>query len=113
MAVARPDFDPELKAGLAVVGGMFPPTITPGLVEFMRTSYASHPLDDELADRGIARTDVIVEGHCGDPIEVSVLRPPGTPTSRPAASSTPSPRPPRRAGRSRRAPPPSSGWPAS
>lgn len=84
MAVARPDFDPELKAGLAVVGGMFPPTITPGLVEFMRTSYASQPLDDEFAARGISRTDVTIEGHLGDPIEVSVLRPPGEPVSRPA-----------------------------
>jgi acetyl esterase/lipase len=81
--VVRPDFDPELKAGLAVVGGMFPPTITTDLISFMRTSYASLPIEDELAARGITRHDVTIAGHGGDPIQVSVLRPPGAPGPRP------------------------------
>ncbi|WP_200936168.1 alpha/beta hydrolase [Marmoricola sp. Leaf446] len=72
--VLRPEFDAELKAGLAVVGGMFPPTITPDLIPFMRTSYASQPIDELLEQRGIERQDVVVPGHLGDPIEVSVLR---------------------------------------
>jgi acetyl esterase/lipase len=73
--VARPDFDPELKAGLAVVGGVFPPTVTPDLIAFMRRSYASPPVEDLLRGRAIARTDHTIAGHRGEPIEVSVLRP--------------------------------------
>ncbi len=72
--LARPAFDPELKAGLSVVGGMFPPTITPDLIDFMRTSYASPPLGDLLRDRGIERQDHTCRGHQGDPLELSVLR---------------------------------------
>ncbi len=74
---ARPDFDAELRAGLAVVGGMFPPTITPDLVDFMRTSYAGPPMDDILRSRGITRRDVTIAGHEGDPLEVTLLCPPG------------------------------------
>lgn len=70
----RPDFDPELKAGLAIVGGMFPPTITPDLLAFMRRSYASLPIADTLRRRRIERRDEVVSGHGGDPIGVSVLR---------------------------------------
>ncbi|WP_201023699.1 alpha/beta hydrolase [Leucobacter sp. G161] len=69
----RPEFDPELRASLAVVGGMFPPTITPDLLGFMRESYASPPIADTLAARGIERRDVTVPGHEGDPIVLSVL----------------------------------------
>ena len=75
--VVRPDFDAELRGGLAVVGGMFPPTITPDLVSFMRVSYASPPIDDLLRERRIGRADVTIEGHGGDPVELSVLTPPG------------------------------------
>lgn len=70
----RPPFDAELKAGLAVVGGMFPPTITPDLIDFMRASYASPALDDLLVDRGIKREDFEIPGHGGDMITLSVLR---------------------------------------
>ena len=73
-APARPAFDAELKAGLAVVGGMFPPTITPDLIDFMRTSYASPPLDDVMRDRRIQRTDHSFVGHDGAPLLLSVLR---------------------------------------
>lgn len=72
--VPRPDFDPELRAGLAVVGGMFPPTITPDLLDFMRTSYASPPIEPVLQERGIERTDETIPGAGGAPIELSVLR---------------------------------------
>ena len=47
------------------MGGMFPPTITPDLIDFMRVSYASAPLDDLLAERGIERVDLEVPGHEG------------------------------------------------
>ncbi len=81
--VARPDFDPELKAGLAVVGGVFPPTITPDLIPFMRRSYASPPIEDTLVGRAIERSEHVVPGHRGDPVEVSVLRPSGAAGPRP------------------------------
>ncbi|GAA1326667.1 alpha/beta hydrolase [Leucobacter albus] len=70
---ARPEFDPELRASLAVVGGMFPPTITPELIGFMRASYASPPIEATLEQRGITRTDHTVPGYGGDDIAVSVL----------------------------------------
>ena len=82
-SVARPDFDPELRAGLAVVGGMFPPTITPDLIDFMRVSYASPPMDDVLQERGIRREDVTIEGHAGGEIALSLLHPPGQDGPRP------------------------------
>ncbi|CAM3998195.1 alpha/beta hydrolase [Janibacter anophelis] len=84
VTVLRPEFDPELRAGLAVVGGMFPPTITPDLISFMRTSYASAPMDEVLRSRGITREDVIVESHDGHPVAVSLLHPPGQSGPRPA-----------------------------
>lgn len=83
MSVTRPRFDAELRAGLAVVGGVFPPTITPDLIGFMRRSYASPPLDGVMCERGIVRQDHVIAGHGGDPIEVSVLRPAGAVEHRP------------------------------
>ena len=89
MTTARPEFDPELKAGLAVVGGVFPPTITPDLVAFMRRSYASPPIAETLrrreADGGppVERTEHTIAGHRGDPVGVSVLRPAGADEPRP------------------------------
>lgn len=71
-----PPFDPELKAGLAVVGGMFPPTITPDLIGFMRESYAGPPLDDLLAGRTIDVRDERFAGHGGDPVVASVFTSP-------------------------------------
>lgn len=82
-SVARPDFDPELKAGLAVVGGVFPPTITPDLIAFMRRSYASPPIEDTLRGRPIERAEHTIAGHRGDPVGVSVLRPSGAAGPRP------------------------------
>ncbi len=50
----------------------------------MRVSYASPPMDDVLRDRGIACEEHVAPGHLGDPLEVSVLRPPGQDGPRPA-----------------------------
>lgn len=83
VTVARPEFDPELKAGLAVVGGVFPPTITPDLISFMRRSYASPPIEDTLRGRAIERSEHTIAGHRGDAIGVSVLRPAGVEGPRP------------------------------
>jgi len=83
VSVARPEFDPELKAGLAVVGGVFPPTITPDLIPFMRRSYASPPIEETLRGRAIEREEHTVAGHRGDPVDVSVLRPTDAADARP------------------------------
>jgi acetyl esterase/lipase len=79
----RPGFDPELKAGLAIVGGFFPPTVTPDLIDHMRKAYASPPIDDALRRRAVEREDVTVEGHLGEPITVSLLRPSSASEPRP------------------------------
>lgn len=72
---SRPQFDPELKAGLAVVGGVFPPTITTDLIDFMRLSYASEPIERTLRGREIDLVEELIPGYDGYQIQVSVLRP--------------------------------------
>ncbi|OZE89168.1 lipase [Rhodococcus sp. 15-2388-1-1a] len=72
----RPEIDAELRAGLAIVGGVFPPTITPDLIAFMRRSYASPPLPDILQGHLVDHLEHVVRGHLGDEIVVSVFRSP-------------------------------------
>lgn len=72
---ARPPIDPELKAGLQIVGGVFPPTITPDLIEFMRKSYASPPITQTLTGRDVIHDEYIIPGHQKEPLNVSVFRP--------------------------------------
>lgn len=71
----RPAFDPELRAGLAVIGGVFPPTVTPDLLTFMRRSYAAPPIDETLRGHHIDLEDEVFTGYRGDPVAVSILRP--------------------------------------
>lgn len=80
----RVDFDPELKAGLAVVGGVFPPTITPDLIGFMRRSYASPPIAEILQGREVTHEEYTITAHAGDPMVVSVFRSPHASGARPA-----------------------------
>lgn len=70
----RPDFDPELRAGLAIVGGMFPPTVTSDLIDFMRVSYAGPPLDTIVGGRSIRCEHRIFEGYQGYQLQASVFR---------------------------------------
>ena len=53
MTQRRSRFDAELAASLSVIGGVFPPTITPSLIDFMRVSYASEPLAETLSGRRV------------------------------------------------------------
>lgn len=76
-------FDPELRAGLAVVGGMFPPTITPDLIDFMRVSYAGPPIEELLEGRSITVRDETFPGHDGDPVVSSVFSAKGSTGRRP------------------------------
>lgn len=79
----RPGFDAELRGGLALVGGMFPPTITPDLIDFMRTSYAGPPIEELLAGRAISVRDEVFPGHCGDEVIASVFTAEGVTGARP------------------------------
>lgn len=73
----RNTVDPELRGALAVVGGVFPPTITPELVPFMRRSYASLPREQLVAGRPIEIEDVAFAGPHGT-VEASVIRKTGS-----------------------------------
>ncbi|MFW0792343.1 alpha/beta hydrolase fold domain-containing protein [Gordonia sp. CPCC 205515] len=79
-----PRFDPELRASLAVVGGTFPPTVTPDLIGFMRKSYASRPLDETMRGRAVSHREVTIEGHHQDPIVLSLFSPLRATSRRPA-----------------------------
>ena len=70
----RPTFDPELRAGLAIVGGMFPPTVTSDLIDFMRVSYAGPPLETLIGGRNIRCEERVFEGYEGHPLKASVFR---------------------------------------
>lgn len=72
--LCRPAFDPELRAGLAIVGGMFPPTVTGDLIDFMRMSYAGPPLETLIGGRSIRCEDRVFEGYEGHPLKASVFR---------------------------------------
>lgn len=67
--------DAELKAALAVIGGVFPPTITPDRIAFMRRSYASPPREQLLAHRAAYAQDFEFEGFGGARIAASVVSP--------------------------------------
>ncbi len=71
---ARGAIDPELRAALAVVGGVFPPTVTPDLIPFMRRSYASPPRAELFAGRDIDVADISVPGW-GTDLDASIVRP--------------------------------------
>ncbi|KXZ61314.1 Carboxylesterase NlhH [Microbacterium laevaniformans] len=73
-SAARSVFHPELCAALAVIGGVFPPTITPELIPFMRRAYASPPRAELLAGRDLRIDDIEVPGW-GTSLEASVVRP--------------------------------------
>ncbi|MCH5643278.1 alpha/beta hydrolase fold domain-containing protein [Gordonia sp. ABSL49_1] len=79
-----PPFDAELRASLAVVGGTFPPTVTPDLIGFMRQSYASRPLADTMRGRAVAHREATIEGFRGDPVTLSIFTPLGMTSRRPA-----------------------------
>ena len=73
--LARPPFDPELEAVLAVLADMLPPAITPEMIPMLRQGLpGAVPIEDVLAEAGVERVDHTIPGHGGDLIDVSVLR---------------------------------------
>src|SRR3546814_8955580 len=70
--VARPPFDPELEAVLALLVESMPSTITPELIPLMRQGLPIDvPIDDTLAEAGVVREDVTITGYRGVVIVVS------------------------------------------
>lgn len=73
--LARPPFDPELAAALALVADQLPSTLTSEMIPLLRQSPVSG--DEEifavLEERGFTRRDVTIAGHEGDDIVVSVI----------------------------------------
>lgn len=74
--LARPPFDPELEAALALVADQLPPTLTAEMIPLMRQSPVGN--DDEirqvLAERGFVWRDETIPGHDGDDIVVTVIK---------------------------------------
>jgi len=71
--IARPPFDPELEAVLAILGESLPPSITPEMIPILRATPMLTVTDEYFAERGISRRDVVIPGHEGADIVVSVL----------------------------------------
>ncbi|KAB1866409.1 alpha/beta hydrolase [Microbacterium algeriense] len=73
--LARPPFDPELEAALALVGDQMPSTLTAEMIPLLRQSPVGG--EDEifaaLEERGFSYRDVSIPGHDGDEIVVTVI----------------------------------------
>ena len=72
---ARPPFDPELEAALALIGDQMPPTLTAEMIPLLRQSPVTGTEDvfALLDERGFTHRDVTIAGHDGDEIVVSVV----------------------------------------
>lgn len=69
-----PPFDPELEATLAVLASVLPPTITPEMIPVLRGGLpVDVPVDDVLAEAGVSRRDLTIDGYEGAQIGVTVL----------------------------------------
>lgn len=72
--LARPPFDPELAAVLAIVGQQMPSTLTAEMIPLLRqASPVTVPVDDLIAEAGVTRRDLTIAGYEGAEITVSVL----------------------------------------
>ncbi|WP_102193689.1 alpha/beta hydrolase fold domain-containing protein [Microbacterium aurantiacum] len=74
--LARPPFDPELEAALALVLEQMPPTLTAEMIPLMRQGMILTGEDETfrlLSERGFVWRDVTIAGHEGDDIIVSVI----------------------------------------
>jgi acetyl esterase/lipase len=74
--LARPPYDLELAAVLSVIGEQLPPTLTPEMIEPMRSMSITPPIDELLAARpGILHEERTVPGPEGQPdIILSIFR---------------------------------------
>lgn len=74
--LARPPFDPELEAALALAGDAFPSTLTPEMIPLMRgASVLPGPTPQEvIAEHGFTHRDITIPGHDGDDIVITVIQ---------------------------------------
>ena len=72
-ADVRPPYDAELAAALTVISEQMPPTITPDMIEIMRTAPITEPVETVLEGRSISHREVTVPGHEGADITLSVF----------------------------------------
>jgi acetyl esterase/lipase len=76
VVMKRPEFDPELRASLAVIGGAFPAPATLDMLDVIRQAHASPPVEELIAGRSIVCDDVEIPSFDGTSMMVSVLRNP-------------------------------------
>ncbi|MFJ6532529.1 alpha/beta hydrolase [Microbacterium sp. NPDC091662] len=70
--LARPPFDPELAAALAVMPQM--PDLTIEMIPGLRETPLGPPIEEQLAGHDLEWFDVKIPGHGGDEIVVTVVR---------------------------------------
>jgi len=83
LVTKRPEFDPELRASLAVIGGAFPAPATLDMLDVIRRVHASPPVEELIAGRSIVCEDHEIPTFDGSPMTVSVLRNPTITGERP------------------------------
>ncbi|MGN9821820.1 alpha/beta hydrolase [Streptomyces sp. SD11] len=72
--LARPPFDPELRAVLDLLEEQLPVGFTTEMIPLARQAAGvDASVDDVLAEAGVSRRDVMIPGHEGADIVVSVL----------------------------------------
>jgi acetyl esterase/lipase len=70
-----PPFDIELAAALAAVAEFMPPTLSPEMIEPLRSGLPALPLDDIIAGRAISYEDRTIPGPEGAPdLTVTIFR---------------------------------------
>lgn len=73
--LARPPYDPELAAVLAVVAEQMPPTLTSDMIAPMRSASITPPIEQLLAGRDLSHEERTIPGPAGAPdLTVSVFR---------------------------------------
>ena len=69
----RPPYDAELAAALALVNDQLPATITADMIEAMRATPVTAPIEDVLQGRNITHREVTIPGYQGFGITVSIF----------------------------------------
>jgi len=69
----RPPYDAELAAALALVNDQLPSTITPDMIEAMRSAPVTAPIEEVLEGRNISHREVTIPGYKGFGITVSIF----------------------------------------
>lgn len=73
--LARPPFDPQLEAPLAVIRGQMPDVLTTDLLPALRPNFVTdqEALRARMTTLGLSRRDITVPGHLGDEIVLTVI----------------------------------------